>query len=151
MTLQVFNTMRYETFHDLFVRVGELKTKKEKIALLRENSSPTLKAILGYTYDPNVVWALPAGDPPYKVSEALDQEKRFVQESRKLYLFVKGVTQQQANITDAKREQVFITMLESLDPKDAKVLLAMKNRNLPYKGLTRKLAADAFPTISINW
>ena len=111
--------MKYETFHDIFVRVGEAKTRKEKIAVLQENSSPTIKAILGYTYDPNVVWALPDTDPPYTES--------------------------------VKREQIFITLLESIDPKDAKVVLAMKNRKLPYKGLTRKLVAEAFPTISTNW
>jgi len=145
------NTMRYETFHDIFVKVGKAQTRKEKIAILQEKSSPTLKAILGYTYDPNVIWALPDGDPPYNESEALDQEGRLVQESRKFYLFVKGNTEQQRNITSAKREQIFITLLESLDPNEAKVVLAMKNRKLPYKGLTRKLVAEAFPTISKNW
>ena len=143
--------MKYETFHDIFVKVGEAKTRKEKIAVLQENSSPTIKAILGYTYDPNVVWALPDTDPPYTESEVLDQEKRLVQESRKFYLFVEGITETQRNITAVKREQIFITLLESIDPKDAKVVLAMKNRKLPYKGLTRKLVAEAFPTISTNW
>ena len=97
------------------------------------------------------MWALPDTDPPYTESEVLDQEKRLVQESRKFYLFVEGITQTQRNITAVKREQIFITLLESIDPKDAKVVLAMKNRKLPYKGLTRKLVAEAFPTISTNW
>jgi len=64
---------------------------------------------------------------------------------------VKGITPAQRNLTQAKRESLYIGMLESIDPDDAKVLLAMRTRKLPYKGLTQKLVAEAFPGIAKNW
>jgi len=143
---------RYHTFHDVFVEVEEAKTRKEKIAVLKKNSSAALKAILGYTYDPNVKWLLPEGEPPYTpLPASVDQQARLIGEIRRLYLFVEGPTEAQQNISSARREKLFIEMLEVVDPNDAKVLLGMKNRKLPYKGLTRKLVAEAFPTISTNW
>ena len=140
------------TFHDLFTEVGNATKKADKIAILQKNSSAQLKQVLGMTYDPRVVWLLPEGEPPYKpMDKAFDQESGLFSEVRKLYLFVKGDSPTQRNLKPLRREQLFINMLESIDPDDAKVLLAMKEGKLPYKGLTRALVAEAFPTISKDW
>ena len=141
-----------KTFHDLFTEVGNATKKADKIAILQKNSSAQLKQVLGMTYDPRVVWLLPEGEPPYKpMDKASDQESGLFSEVRKLYLFVKGDSPTQRNLKPLRREQLFINMLESIDPDDAKVLLAMKEGKLPYKGLTRALVAEAFPTISKDW
>jgi hypothetical protein len=119
---------------------------------LQKHSSAQLKLVLGMTYDPRVEWLLPEGEPPYKpMDKASDQESGLFSESRKLYLFVKGDSPTQKNLKPIRREQLFVNMLESIDPDDAKVLLAMKERKLPYKGLTRNLVAEAFPTIAKDW
>ena len=141
-----------KTFYEIFTEVEKCKTKKEKIAKLRENSSAAMKAVLGHTYDPGVKWLLPEGDPPYKpAADGVDVQGQFVSELRKLYLFIDGPTETQRNLKQIRREQLFIEMLENIDPGDAKVLLGMKDGKLPFKGLTRKLVAEAFPSISKNW
>jgi hypothetical protein len=144
--------MPSRSFYELLEEVDKAKTKKEKIDLLHKNSNPTLKIVLGYTFDPNVKWLLPETDPPYKpLSENLEIEGRLVYETKKLYLFVDGPTDAQKNLTQIKREQLFITILESIDPKDAKLLLSMKNKKLPFKTITKKLIAEAFPTLAKDW
>ena len=50
-----------------------------------------------------------------------------------------------------RREQLFIQLLESVHPCEVKVLIGMKDRKLPYKGVTRKLVAEAFPNLARNW
>ena len=141
-----------KTFHDIFTEVGKATKKSDKIAILQKHSSAQLKLVLGMTYDPRVEWLLPEGEPPYKpMDKASDQESGLFSESRKLYLFVKGDSPTQKNLKPIRREQLFVNMLESIDPDDAKVLLAMKERKLPYKGLTRNLVAEAFPTIAKDW
>jgi hypothetical protein len=142
----------YKTFHDIFTEVGKATKKADKIAILHKNSSAALKQILGMTYDPRVEWLLPAGEPPYKPMEkASDQESGLMQETRRLYLFVRGDSDVQRNLKQTRREQLFVGMLEAIDPDDAKVLLAMKEGKLPYKGLTRKLVAEAFPNLAKDW
>ena len=141
-----------KTFHEIFTEVEKKRTKKEKIEVLKANSSAAMKAILGYTYDPNVKWLLPDGVPPYKpIAEGIEADGRLYSETKKLYLFVDGPSDTQRNLKQARREQLFIELLETVDPGDAKVLIGMKDGKLPYRGMTRKLVADAFPNIAKNW
>jgi len=141
-----------KTFHEIFTEVEKKRTKNEKIEVLKANSSAAMKAILGYTYDPNVKWLLPDGVPPYKpVAEGIEADGRLYSETKKLYLFVDGPSDTQRNLKQARREQLFIELLETVDPGDAKVLIGMKDGKLPYRGMTRKLVADAFPNLAKNW
>lgn len=141
-----------KTFHSIFEEVGKATKKSDKISILQKNSSPALKQVLGMTYDPRVEWLLPEGIPPYKpLPKSADQEAMLAAEMRRVYLFVNGDTDSQRNLKQVRREQLFIELLESIDPDDAKVLLGMKEGKLPYKGLTRKLVAEAFPNLAKDW
>lgn len=120
----------------------EFKSPEDKINFLRANASPALHQILKYTLDPSIVWDLPEGAPPYKPCIYPAQEMRLFAESRRLYLFVKGGN---PNLTKLKREALYIELLESIHPEDAKLLIAAKDKKIPYKGITLKLIKDAFP------
>tara|TARA_A100001388_G_C28722523_1_gene477189 strand:- start:162 stop:590 length:429 start_codon:yes stop_codon:yes gene_type:complete len=140
-----------KTFHQVFSENEKLKSRKDKIEHLRKHSSPGLKMILGYTYDPNVKWLLPEGVPPFKPNTSADNEGQLEYESRKFYLFVDGPSEQQQNLKPLKREQLFINMLETIHHAEAKILLGMKDRKLPYKGITKKLVSEAFQNLASNW
>lgn len=143
--------MAKKTFHEIFTEVDKTSGRGNKIAVLHKYSSPALKAVLGYTYDPTVKWLLPEGTPPYKPTDDIDTHSVFYAEIRKLYLFTDGPSDAQKNLKQTRREQLFIEILESIHPDDAKVLIAMKDRRLPYKGLTAKLVQEAFPNMTKHW
>jgi hypothetical protein len=144
--------MSTKTFDSIFKRVEESKTKKEKIEILQQNSSPILKQILGLAYDPRVNWLLPEGTPPHTpLPENADAEITLQYASRQFYLFIEGNSDAQRNLKQTRREQLFIQLLESVHPDEVKVLVGMKDRNLPYKGVTRKLVAEAFPNLAKDW
>lgn len=144
--------MSTKTFDSIFKKVEEAKTKAEKIKILKNNSSPTMKQILGLTYDPRVTWLLPENSPPYTpLPDSADAEITMQNASRQFYLFVKGNTETQRNLKQLKRESLYIQLLESVNPAECKVLLGMKDRKLPYRGLTRKLVAEAFPNLANGW
>ena len=42
---------------------------------------------------------------------------------------------------------LFINMLEALDPDDAKLLLSIKSKVMPYEGITRELVKEVFPNL----
>ena len=141
-----------KSVYKMLEEVSLKKTKKEKIAALQAISSPQLKTILGYTFDPNVVWLLPETAPPYKaLNENQDQESALFSNITKLYLYVDGPTATQKNLKQSKRELLFIQLLESIDPNDAILLLSMKNKKLPFSGLTKKLVSEAFPILAKDW
>lgn len=123
---------------------SKLPNDEEKVKCLQANDNTAIRTVLKYAYDPNIKWALPEGDPPYKPCEYPHQENMLYQEIRRLYLFLEGGN---PNLKQVKRESMFIEVLQSVDPEDAKLLLSIKDKKLPYKGLNSKIVQKAFPGI----
>lgn len=129
---------------EILENTTKLNTRQERIDYLRVNETPALTTILQFAFHPNVKSALPEGVPPYKPCEYLDQQARMLTEYRRLYLFCVGGND---SLKPLKRESLFIQLLESIDPKDAELLCAMKDKNIPYKEITYDLVFEAFPSI----
>lgn len=127
---------------EILAQTSKLRAKQAKVDYLRENASGPLYQILKYTFDPRIVWALPEGVPPYKPTEAIDVQARLYQEARRLYLFVEGGND---NLNPIRRETLFIQLLESIDPDDAKLIASIKDKKMPYKGIDEALIKEAFP------
>lgn len=127
---------------EILNKVSEIPSKKEKIEYLQKNQSRQLLDILRYAYDDRIKFLLPEGAVPYKPCPFPGQEASLYQESRRLYLFVEGGN---PNLKQMKRELLFIQLLEMLDPNDAKLIVAVKDKKLPYKGVNKKLIEEAFP------
>jgi hypothetical protein len=123
-------------------QASALKSTEDKINFLRQNQNPALQTILRYAYDPTIVWDLPEGAPPFKECPYPAQELRLMSEVRRLYLFIKGGN---PNLTKLRREALYIELLESIHPSDAAILVAIKEKKIPYKGITAKLVKEAFP------
>jgi hypothetical protein len=123
-------------------KVSKLKKKEEKIAALRYNNSDVIRTILQGAFDPRVKWMLPEGTPPYKSSELPDQENVLIRECRRLIHFVEGGN---PALKQMRREALFIELLESVAPKDAVLLCNIKDKKLPYKGITAEIVNEAFP------
>lgn len=116
-------------------------TKKQKLYALQVHDNPALRQILKYVFDPSIKFLLPDSDPPFKPIESAEAQGRLYSEARKLYLFVEGGN---PNLTAFKREMLFIQLLESVDPKEAQLILHVKRKKLPYKSITKKLVKEAF-------
>ena len=124
---------------------AKLPNEEEKIKCLRANDNNAIRTILKFALDPNIKWALPEGAPPYTPSQFPHQENNLYQEVRRLYLFLDPATGGNPNLNSLKRESLFVTALQEVDPEDAKLLLAIKDKTLPYEGLTSETVLKAFP------
>jgi hypothetical protein len=129
---------------EILKKASEITDENQRIDWLRQNNSVALESMLRGAYDPKIVWLLPEGAPPYKVNGLVDQQNRLYTEARKLYLFIEGGN---PNLKQLRREALFIELLETLDPEDAKLLLAVKEKHIPYPGVTKEVVAKAFPNI----
>jgi hypothetical protein len=49
-----------------------------------------------------------------------------------------------------RREGLFLNLLESLNPEEAELLIAAKDKKMKYKGITKKLVNDAFPNLIVK-
>ena len=57
-----------ESVAEILIRVSNLKTKKEKIEALRASHNIVLENIVDLCFNPNLKFALPPGEPPYKAA-----------------------------------------------------------------------------------
>ena len=134
--------------NEVLQKVSNAKTKAQKIKLLNEYNSPALRALLIANFDESVISMLPDGNVPYKPNDAPEETEhtKLIQEYRKLYLFFKGG----ANISQARRETLFIQLLEGLHAKEAEVLTLVKDKKIGKRWkITRQCVEEAFP--SIQW
>lgn len=134
-----------KSVYEILTEVAEVTSFHERVKVLRlyKDNQP-LKAILRYAYHPKIKFLLPEGAPPYNENDFPDQQGNLYYHFKKIYLFVEGG---HPNLTDLKRQDLFIGMLEAVDKDDAKVLIGMKDKTIPIKNITHKLAERAFPDI----
>ena len=131
--------------HEILTKVNNAKDKSKKIAVLKENDSVPLRQVLKGAFDPNIKWDLPEGTPPYKENDAPagTEHTTLYTEARRLWHFVEGADQK---LNKTKKETMFIQMLEGLHADDAKLMIAVKEKelNTVYKGLTDAVVKEAF-------
>lgn len=127
---------------EIVAQAAAQKKEEDKIAFLQKNESEPLKMILQFALDPRVKWLLPEGEPPYNEAPEPETHGMMYTEARRLYLFLEHAN---VNMRPVRREQLFIEMLETIHPGDAKLLLSAKDKKLPVKGLTVKHINKAFP------
>ncbi len=134
--------------HEVLQKVSNAKTKKEKINLLGRFNTPALRMLFIINFDESVVSLLPPGDVPYKPSDAPDGTEHTLleKEARLLHHFFKGGS----NVSQNKREQMFIQMLEGLSAGEAEVLCLAKDKKIGKRWkITKACVTEAFP--SIEW
>tara|TARA_B100000003_G_scaffold193308_1_gene193628 strand:+ start:239 stop:670 length:432 start_codon:yes stop_codon:yes gene_type:complete len=132
--------------NEVLQKVSNAKTKAQKIKLLQEHNSPALRQILIANFDESIISMLPEGDVPYEKNEVPEgtEHTKLVHEYRKLYLFFKGG----ANISQNRRESLFIQLLEGLHQGEAEVLCLVKDKKLGKRWkITRQCVEEAFPQI----
>lgn len=128
---------------EIIKKTVELKNEEEKIEFLRKHSSIALLTILRYTYDENIQFLVPNTPPPWKKNGLVDVHGRLYQEIRRLKIFLKG-GQYDGKLKQVKIEQLFIEILESIDDKDAEILVNMIQKK-PIIGIPIYVIEKAFP------
>lgn len=136
-----------KSMSEILDEASKITKRTDRIQYLRQNYSPQLHKVLEYAFNKFIEFDLPAGAPPFKPLGTFEAQGMLYSEARKLHIFVKGAhpgLDAMGKAGSVKRESLFIAMLENVDPEDAKLLIAMKDKKVPYKGITYKLIKEAF-------
>lgn len=124
---------------EIIKEVKDAKSVGEKIRILQREDNRELRGLLELTYDNRLTWALPEGNPPYKpLDKSFDNQGMLYSEMRRMYIFLEG----KSNVNKARREQLFIEILEQLDPDDAALLIEAKDRKI--KGVSKNVVKQAY-------
>ena len=134
---------------EILSEASKLKAKKDKIEFLRiYGDREDFMYILRGAYANNIEWLVPDGPLPEGVEfsdvPAVDlADDRLIRAYRQFRYLVKGGP----DTPQSKREQIYLNMIRSLHVDEAKLLMSIVSRKLPYKGLTKALITEAFPEV----
>ena len=142
-------------FSEIFDQVNKANKKEDKLALLKQHDSLPLQQLLQYNFSDRIKFVLPAGPVPYKKDPNRPIGKtssNLLVESRKFWHFISEQNPEgvfvtlSPNLTRAKREILFIQILEGIHHSDADILIAVKDKSLQdmYPTITKKLVAEAY-------
>ena len=133
------------SFHEILTKVNNAKDKPKKIEVLRKYDTNELRMFLKGAFSEKLEWLLPEGKPPYTPNDApVGTEHTWLkQEVKRMFHFLKGGNPQ---LSQMKRDNMFIQMLEGLSKEEAELLVWAKDGELNkhYKGLTANLVKEAF-------
>ena len=127
--------------------VHKAKTKQKKIEVLQQYDSKALRYCLIWNYDESLKSAIPEGDVPYEPnpSPTIESQSKLASEYKTLYNFIEGGNYE---LTNTRREVLFIQLLEALNPGEAEVLCLAKDKKLGRKyRCSFPVVKEAYPDI----
>jgi len=131
--------------YEILEAAGKARSKAEKIKILKDHDSWALRDVLRATYDLKVEFLIPDGEPPYTPNKPESIPSNLLRKNVDFKYIVKGGIRE--DMPSFKREKIYIGLLESIHPEDAKVVINMVNRKKPGNGITEKVVKEAFPNL----
>lgn len=130
---------------EILKKASAIRIKSEKILFLRENYTDALRLVIQFALHPAVKVLLPEGPAPYTPAELADENRYMLyKQARQLYVFCEGGA---PALSQNRREVLFIQLLEAIHPDDAELLVAAKDKKMPYNKMTKAVFEEAYPGI----
>ena len=159
--------------HEILSEVSKQRTSAKKVELLQKYRNDGLTSILIWNFDDSVVSLLPEGEVPYAEAEDQSVYSGTLSENLKkeayggesatgqdldgrgrtslrneyvnLYHYVSGGNN---SLTTIRRETMFINLLQGLHPKEAEILILVKDKKLTDKyKISFDCVKQAYPDI----
>ena len=132
---------------EILSEASKLKSKKDKVEFLSQyKNRRDMEHIIKGAYHPAIVWLVPDGPLPEGVQlsdvPAVDlADDRLIRAHRQFQYLVKGGP----DMKQSKREDIYLNILRSVHESEAKLLMSVVGKKIPYKGMTRALMLETFP------
>jgi len=123
--------------HEVFTDLGRKNDGESRAKVLLDNDSLPLRTLMRLNFDKTIKLNL-SKEIEYKPAPR-----------HEVYTTINRETKNYARLIDVNRtkergDNIFKSILESLDPREAKILNAAKNKNLKMRGLSRKIAIEVW-------
>jgi hypothetical protein len=138
--------MYKKNMYEIFDEFARAETKEQKRKVLIDNSSTTLVTVLQLVFHPNFQWKVKEKPAAYIKPNTVPGVAHANMESalHRLYLFQQGHPTAE-KLTPKKQQELLLVLLESLEPREADVVIGIFKKDLGIKGLTYKFVKDIFP------
>ena len=135
-----------KNIYEIFDEFEEAETRDERIYVLRSHDTFALKSVLQGTYSPHVQFTID-NLPNYKASDSppgLAYSSLQLELSR-AYLFEANNPRVPPGLTQKRKEEILIQILEVLEKREAEVFKNMIMKKQNVKGLDADIVLEAFP------
>ena len=129
----------------IFKEISEQKTHLQKVKHLKENRNNMVDLLLELAFSRDIRITLPEGSPDYQKTGEVElyNATLLYANRRQIEMFINDNT---ARVPELKREQLFIDLLENLDPAESQLLIEVKDKKLEsYPGITKKVIEKVYP------
>lgn len=135
-----------KNIYEIFDEYENATTKEERIQVLKKNGNYALRSVLKGTYDPHLQFVIDKV-PLYKPSDAPPGlgYTSIHQELGRIYLFTKDDPRVAPTLTEKRKEQILIQILEALEKREAEVFMNMILKKQKVKNLNAEIVSEAFP------
>ena len=163
--------------HEVLELASSQRANARKVEALQKYGEDSVKVILKWNFDDTIVSVLPEGEVPYgeeedqlvysgslseniakeaaggdsATAQDLDGRGRTTLRNtwKNLYHYVQGGND---GLTKTRREMMFINLLKGLHPKEAEILVLVKDGKLEEKyKISKQNVKDAYPAMTENW
>jgi hypothetical protein len=119
--------------HEVFTELGRKNDGESRAKVLLDNDSLALRTLMRLNFDP-IINLNVSKDIRYKSAPP-----------HEVYTTINRETKNYAQLNNSKEsrtwcDSMWISILESLDPREAKILEAARQKNLKVRGLSKKTA-----------
>lgn len=132
-----------KNIYEIFDEFENASSKQERIGVLQKNWSPVLQNVLEMAFHPNITWKVKGIPEDYKIPDTKPgiSYSTLNQELKRMYLFQDGNPTSE-KLTEAKRKELLLILLESLEPREAEVINGIFKKDLGVSGLTYNFVRD---------
>ena len=133
--------------YEIFDEFEAARNKKERMQVIGQNLSQALVDVLKFTYHPQYKWKVKELPDNYKIPTDMMPGLTYDSLSaqlRKMYMFLEG-NQTAETLSATRSKELLVQMLESIEPREAEIILGIFQKDLGVKGLDYKFVKEAFP------
>lgn len=140
--------MANKNIYEVFDEFKKAKNKVDRIAVLRKNDTKALRDVLIGAFHPSIQFtvdkvpdfrrvSMPPGMSYDHMSGALSR----------IYLFMAGNSRVPEGLTEKRKNEILIQILEALEEQEADVFISILKKDLKVPYLTPALIDEAFPDL----
>lgn len=137
-----------ENLYQILKKVATTRNKENKVKNLQKLNSLAALNILKGAFDESVKWDLPSGKPPTYDKETNEDgtpTKTLEEHSEVLGKLVDHPANR--GIPRVKKEVMFLNLIAGLDSEEEFLVIQMKDKKFPFKGITKETVEKAFPNL----
>ncbi len=135
--------MSIKLISEIVQECSDAKTKQEKVTILRNNDSPSLRIVLKFMYRPDIEYYTNVVPPYTKDDSPVGfSMNNLYHEAKRLYIFEKNAVVQQD-----RKHTILVQMLEALHGLDARLLEKIISNKKSDIKLNKTIVEEAFPNL----